>query len=166
MTRRAGPAPRTPAPRRRAHRGAKAARQLVTVALFFLMLELALGAFGVEPLDSDPYAGFSGFVPLFERAPGPGGDAWVTAPGKRPWFNEQRFADPKPAHTLRLFSLGGSTTYGRPYDDRTSFSAWLRELLPRVDQGRSHEVINAGGECLNDEMIEQGHAVEYLGGKR
>ena len=145
MTRRAGPAPRSPAPRRRAHRGAKAARQLVTVALFFLMLELALGAFGVEPLDSDPYAGFSGFVPLFERAPGPGGDAWVTAPGKRPWFNEQRFAAPQPAHTLRLFSLGGSTTYGRPYDDRTSFSAWLRELLPRVDQGRSHEVINAGG---------------------
>lgn len=28
------------------------------------------------------------------------------------------------------------------------------------------EVINAAGECLNDVMIEQGHAVEYLGGKR
>ena len=28
------------------------------------------------------------------------------------------------------------------------------------------EVINAAGECLNDVMIEQCHAVEYLGGKR
>ena len=28
------------------------------------------------------------------------------------------------------------------------------------------EVINSAGECLNDVMIEQGHAVEYLGGKR
>jgi micrococcal nuclease len=28
------------------------------------------------------------------------------------------------------------------------------------------EIINAAGECLNDLMIEQGHAVAYFGGKR
>ena len=35
--------------------------------------------------------------------------------------------------------------YGRPYDDATSFPAWLRELLPLVDGERKWEVINAGG---------------------
>ncbi|MEZ5393510.1 MAG: tetratricopeptide repeat protein [Bryobacterales bacterium] len=41
--------------------------------------------------------------------------------------------------------MGGSTTYGRPYDDRLSFSGWLRELLPIADPTRQCEVINAGG---------------------
>ena len=26
--------------------------------------------------------------------------------------------------------MGGSTTYGRPYDDALSFSGWLGEFLP------------------------------------
>lgn len=28
------------------------------------------------------------------------------------------------------------------------------------------EIINSDGDCLNDEMLEKGHAVEYFGGKR
>ncbi len=46
---------------------------------------------------------------------------------------------------MRVFCLGGSTTFGRPFDDRTSFPAWLRQLLPLADPGKRWEVINAGG---------------------
>jgi tetratricopeptide (TPR) repeat protein len=45
----------------------------------------------------------------------------------------------------RIFCTGGSTTYGRPYDDATSFCGWLRELLPVADPSRDWELINAGG---------------------
>ncbi|UCD56338.1 MAG: tetratricopeptide repeat protein [Candidatus Hydrogenedentota bacterium] len=41
--------------------------------------------------------------------------------------------------------MGGSTTFGRPYDDTTSFCGWLRAMLPKADPSRSWEVINAGG---------------------
>ena len=55
----------------------------------------------------------------------------VTATGRRGHFNLQRFEREKPENNYRIFCLGGSTTYGRPYDDRTSFCGWLRRLLPR-----------------------------------
>jgi hypothetical protein len=42
--------------------------------------------------------------------------------------------------------MGGSTVYGRPYDDTTSFPGWLRELLPVADLTSNWEVINTGGE--------------------
>ena len=41
--------------------------------------------------------------------------------------------------------MGGSTTYGHPYWDETSFAGWLRQYLPVVDDQHSWEVINAGG---------------------
>jgi hypothetical protein len=44
-------------------------------------------------------------------------------------FNAQQFPREKAPRTTRIFCLGGSTTYGRPYDDTTSFAGWLRELL-------------------------------------
>ncbi len=68
-----------------------------------------------------------------------------TAGNKLSFFNAQRFAKNKPANTFRVFCLGGSTTFGRPYDDRTSYVGWLRELLPLADVERHWEIINAGG---------------------
>ena len=41
--------------------------------------------------------------------------------------------------------MGGSTTFGRPYDDATSFCGWLRELLPELEPAHEWEVVNAGG---------------------
>ncbi|MFN7893905.1 MAG: hypothetical protein ACK5OC_26705, partial [Pirellula sp.] len=41
--------------------------------------------------------------------------------------------------------MGGSTTYGHPFFDSTSFSGWLREFLPVHDPSCHWEVINAGG---------------------
>ena len=69
----------------------------------------------------------------------------VTAQNKRGYFNVQGFPQVKAPGTYRIFTLGGSTTYGRPYDDKTSFSGWLREFLPMADSQRNWEVINAGG---------------------
>ena len=68
-----------------------------------------------------------------------------TAKNKWVWFNEQSFPRKKPSNTMRIFCLGGSTTYGHPYWDPTSYSRWLREYLPIVDPSRHFEVINAGG---------------------
>jgi tetratricopeptide (TPR) repeat protein len=94
----------------------------------------------------DPYLGFAGAAPLYvEERAADGTSLRVTAPAKRRFFNLQRFADPKPPGTKRAFCLGGSTTYGHPYDDATSFCAWLRALLPYADPGARWEVINAGG---------------------
>lgn len=119
----------------------------VAVVGFFALLELGLTLGGVAPLaaQSDPYVGFASSVPLFIEDESGGSGELVTAPNKARWFNRQRFMKRKPANTYRIFTLGGSTTYGRPYNDEVSFSGWLREMLTVADLSRHWEVINAGG---------------------
>ncbi len=119
-----------------------------TVVGFFLLLEAALAVLGVRPqLDTvDPYVGFAGNIPLYVAERGPDGMTYLaTGPSKATWFNRQRFLAEKPDGVYRVFSVGGSTTYGRPYTDPFSFSGWLRELLPEADPTRRWEVVNAGG---------------------
>lgn len=121
---------------------------IVMTVGFFLLIETALAAFGfgVETDTSDPFVGFSRQVPLLEKFADESGVAKVrTAANKLIWFNDQEFSVKKPANTKRIFCLGGSTTFGRPYSDSTAFSGWLRELLPLVDDSKEWEVINAGG---------------------
>jgi tetratricopeptide (TPR) repeat protein len=85
-------------------------------------------------------------VPLFVATRDESGASiYETAANKRRFFNEQRFAADKPEAGRRLFCVGGSTTYGRPYFDATSFCGWLRELLPAADVSAPWEVVNAGG---------------------
>ena len=113
-----------------------------------LAVEGVLWISGVEPLSerTDPYVGFSGYSPLFvERSTADGEKVFATAENKLDWFNFQQFPVQKESGVTRIFCLGGSTTYGRPYDDRTSFCGWLREFLPAAEPGRQWEVINAGG---------------------
>lgn len=120
----------------------------VVVCLFFALLEGVLAICGVETLSAtdDPYVGFAPGFPLFEEQQQSTGQVVMqTTSAKLDYFNRQQFASPKPAGTYRVFCLGGSTTYGRPYDDATSFAGWLRELLPEVDRSQQWEVINAGG---------------------
>ena len=121
---------------------------VISIFIFFALLEGGLALFGVTPTvkTEDPFVGFASHSPLFL----PVGDStsevqMVTAPNKKDFFNVQRFAREKTSSSYRVFTLGGSTTYGRPYDDSTSFSGWLRELLPAADQSKNWEVINAGG---------------------
>ena len=130
----------------------KNARNLVSglaVALgFFVAVEGILWISGVEPLyeRTDPHVGFSGYSPLFVEGITTGEEnVFATASTKLDWFNYQQFPVEKASGVTRIFCLGGSTTYGRPYDDRTSFCGWLREFLPAVEPGREWEVINAGG---------------------
>jgi len=102
---------------------------------------------GVRPVlvSEDPYVGFSSRIPLFVPRTRDGEEVLETADNRLRWFNSQRFPRVKAAGTYRIFCLGGSTTFGRPYDDRTSFCGWLRELLPVADPSRRWEVVNAGG---------------------
>ena len=120
---------------------------VITVPLVLVMLELTLALFGVQPAlyETDPYVGFAQ-LPLFVEEERPDGTVeCVTAQNKLRLFNLQTFPRQKPAGTYRIFSVGGSTTHGRPYDDATSFSGWLREYLKATSTDRRWEVINAGG---------------------
>ncbi|MCC9603556.1 tetratricopeptide repeat protein [Stieleria sp. JC731] len=94
------------------------------------------------PPPTDPYVGFSESVPLIVPSSIPSEVEFNSA--KLVWFNQQRFSRDKPADVFRIVCLGGSTTYGRPFDDGTSFCGWLRKLLPAVEPKTKWEVINAG----------------------
>lgn len=116
--------------------------------IFFLALEGALTVLGVEArMDrEDPYVGFASHIPLFVEVEDETQErSWETADNKRRFFNHQSFAATKSSTTRRVFCLGGSTTYGRPYSDTTSFCGWLRAFLPEATGGAQWEVINAGG---------------------
>ncbi|MGB7347656.1 MAG: tetratricopeptide repeat protein [Pirellulaceae bacterium] len=120
---------------------------VVTVG-FFGLLEglLVLGGVGASAATADPYVGFSNQHPLFVPDDSvPGNTHLRTADSKLVWFNDQRFAKKKPTGVRRVFCVGGSTTFGRPYSDTTSFCGWLREFLPIADDTTQWEVINAGG---------------------
>ena len=119
-----------------------------TTVAFFLLLEATLTLLGVQRVtdSGDPFVGFSSQIPLMEPSAGEDGETIVrTARGKLVWFNPQSFSATKPSATRRVFCVGGSTTFGRPFADLTSYCGWLRELLPIVDASTRWEVINAGG---------------------
>jgi tetratricopeptide (TPR) repeat protein len=121
---------------------------LLAVALFLGAAEGLLALAGVNPLlvEEDPFVGFSGRVDLFRAETSADGEIMLlTAPAKRGLFNMQRFPATKGPAGYRIFCLGGSTTYGRPYDHRTSFCGWLGAFLALVDPSGKFEVINAGG---------------------
>lgn len=120
----------------------------LTTILFFVVLECALTLLGVQPQTNieDPFVGFSGLLPLMELSTNEQGEQILsTAQNKRHWFNAQSFPKIKKPRTKRIFCMGGSTTYGHPYWDSTSFAGWLREFLPVVDSTHQWEVVNAGG---------------------
>ena len=126
----------------------KIAFSIVSTFVFVILLELILSAAGVRPIldDEDPYVGFSRYIPLFvEKGAADSVPVMATAKNKLKFFNRQKFSRKKGPNTYRIFCLGGSTTYGRPYMDPTSFCGWLRAFLPDADPSRKWEVINAGG---------------------
>lgn len=141
------PSSQTTSARRWTHLGRRLAFSLGTTLLFFVVLELLLAACGVQPITAieDPYVGFASYLPLFVEETVDGREYLTTAPNKLSMFNRQRFPRRKAEGSYRIFCLGGSTTYGRPYDDATSFAGWLREFLKEADRSRQWEVINAGG---------------------
>ncbi len=122
---------------------------LVLLGLSLLVvLELVLRLFGLgdSPVPEDPFVGFSGHHPVFETYRAEDGSLQARiVREKLKWFNEQQFPVSKASGTFRIFTLGGSTAYGRPYGTRTSFSGWLEEILKEAAEPARHfEVINAG----------------------
>ncbi len=117
----------------------------IVLVAFFAGLELVLALAGVRPIlvDEDPYVGFQSTLRLF--APDAETGLYRTANNKLALFNPQSFAIDKPAGGFRVFTVGGSTTYGRPFDDATSFTGWLRKYLETAAPDRVWEVVNAGG---------------------
>jgi len=117
----------------------------LTAVIFFGLIELILALAGVRPVlvEEDPYVGFSSPIKLFRFTAD--GARLETAPNKLGWFNYQVFPASKPVGTVRVFTLGGSTTYGRPFEDTTSFSGWMRAYLRSADPTTRWEVINVGG---------------------
>ncbi len=115
------------------------------MVLFFGSVELALYLVGIQPIlvKEDPYVGFQSSLKLFE--PSEDRQEMRTASNKLRHFNRQAFPRHKGPNSFRIFTVGGSTTYGRPYDDATSFSAWLRAYLTALDPDRQWEVVNGGG---------------------
>jgi len=120
---------------------------LIPALLLFASVEAGLWMSGFEPgtQKSDPYVGFAGEIPLFVEYEENGRRMMRTASNKRDFFNDQRFPAEKSSNARRVFCMGGSTTYGRPYRDVTSFCAWLRASLEMLAPETAWEVINAGG---------------------
>ncbi len=148
LARRGPPGGRAPAERKKLALWQGVVTSLVAVGVFFGLLEAVLALVGVEPVlrSKDPFVGFASKVPLFVEETDPDGRKFLATPkNKLVFFNQQRFPREKAPETYRIFCLGGSTTYGRPYNDTTSFAGWLRQLLPVADSRRRWEVINAGG---------------------
>ena len=147
MKKRKPPRPEAP-PRPGLSLGKKVIFSVVAASLGLIVLELGLALVGVKPAsyDDDPYVGFSSYLPLFvEEKQADGTVQYATAQNKLRLFNRQSFPKIKAPGTYRIFTVGGSTTHGRPYDDATSFTGWLREFLRAADQERTWEVINTGG---------------------
>lgn len=120
----------------------------LTTVGFFVLLEAALAVWGIQPEadTTDRFVGFSSRLPLFEPATDEDGQEILrTAENKLHWFNYQSFPRTKPPGTKRVFCMGGSTTYGHPYWDSTSFAGWMRQYLAVIDPTVHWEVINAGG---------------------
>lgn len=128
------------------HRGGLVLFGLVVAALLLAILEGALALLGVAEIErfEDPYVGFEEGSSLFEIRDDGQGKRYVTRRGKLKFFNPQEFPVDKGDDTLRVFTLGGSTTAGRPYDDHVAFSRWLERYLDGAEPSRNHEVINAG----------------------
>ncbi len=116
---------------------------IIVSLVFFAGVEGALGLFwhGSQTASDDPFVGFSAIQPLFSEE---NGTASIARDRLR-YFNEASFNSVKPTNTFRIFAFGGSTTYGHPFNWKTSFPRWLQELLNSCENGMKYEVINLGG---------------------
>ena len=139
----AGPPPHTERRTRRLSWAKKLIFGGVTFAAFFALLEGLLALIGIPAYCNsyDPTFGLTPGVSLFVRD----GDEFRTNDAKRTYFNPQRFPVRKSPNEFRVFCLGGSTTFGHPYDDQMSYSAMLRDLLKEVAPDRDWQVVNCGG---------------------
>jgi len=112
--------------------------------IFFAVLELGFWSVGMPTLleKEDPSRGFSGLVSVFE----PVGEVYRTRPAVvGSTFNDQSFLVDKPTNGIRMFCLGGSSSYGFPWDAETAFGGVLRDAAAKAHSDKHVEVANASG---------------------
>jgi tetratricopeptide (TPR) repeat protein len=116
----------------------------VTCLSVFALLELSLWMAGVPTLieQDDPFLGFSGLVKVFQRE----GPIYRTRPATRDMtFNDQSFLAEKPSNGLRIFCLGGSSSFGFPWGAEAAFTSIVGEVLAATHPERQVEAVNASG---------------------
>lgn len=118
--------------------------------LLFCLLPVLLLLLGTEGLlrfidyrspIEDPYESFVAQRPLFERR----GDQMVVAPARQGRFHSTTFAAAKPRDHIRIFVVGGSTTYGLHLEnpEQDCYAGQLERILTgRLDAPVN--VINCG----------------------
>ena len=116
----------------------------IACTMFFAIAELVLWATGVPTLieQEDPFRGFSGLVTVFERD---GGVYQTRRSTLKSTFNDQSFLVEKPANGLRIFCLGGSSSYGFPWGADAAFTAVLGDVLDASHPELRVEAVNASG---------------------
>ena len=112
--------------------------------LFFAILEVAFWVAGTPTLleTEDPFRGFSKLVSAFERE----GDVYRTRRAiADSTINDQNFQVEKSQNGLRIFCLGGSSSYGFPWNAQAAFGGVLADLLAESHPELSVEIVNASG---------------------
>jgi tetratricopeptide (TPR) repeat protein len=118
-----------------------------------VLLEGILRLLGVEATPpSDPFAGFSSAVPVFEPAwRSDGAPVYRISTARAPRMTAElareghhEFLAVPPANGLRIFVIGESSVAGTPYPSRHAFPAWMQARLEAALPGTPIEVVNAG----------------------
>ena len=91
----------------------------------------------------DPFVGFSELHPLFVL--NEDGTRYEIPRARQSHFCPESFAAKKGDREFRVFVLGGSTVFGRPYAKETSFTTWLELSLNAADPEHDYDVVNCGG---------------------
>lgn len=124
----------------------------VAVAIILLVaMEVSVRLLGIEgPQRSDPFAGFSKVVRMFQPATRDGVRWLVLSPGRTiaatgkvdAGPQRQFLAEKKPG-TFRIFTVGDSSAAGVPYGTGYAFTYWLEQRLRAAFPDREFEVVNA-----------------------
>jgi hypothetical protein len=114
----------------------------VLAVLLLLEGALALAGLGASRRN-DPFVGFAGLVPMFERELDADGRAVMRTARARATRHRDQFALAKPANGFRAFVIGGSSAAGVPYGYPYAFAHWLEQKLAAELPGRTVEVVNA-----------------------
>ena len=64
-------------------------------------------------------------------------------------FRSEEFSKQKPENTYRIFTLGGSSTFGVGVSDNETWSGYLQKKFDGIDLGVDVEIINAGISAAN-----------------
>ncbi len=112
--------------------------------LIFALVENALWLLGVQPHVEleDPFRGFSGLISVFERQ----GEFYRTRSNLlQRTFNDQWFLAEKPENGYRIFTMGGSSSFGFPWGASAAFTHVLGECLVQAHPEKAIEAVNASG---------------------